>query len=108
MTLSFPTRRSSDLVDELGDIGRMIADALDVLGHEQKMSARRDVARVLHHVGENLAEQTVVEVVHLLVLQPYFLGLVRSEEHTSELQSLMRLSYAVFCLNKKKKLYSRR
>src|SRR3546814_1896829 len=29
----------------------------------------------------------------------------RSEEHTSELQSLMRISYAVFCLKKKKKLY---
>src|SRR3546814_1873411 len=28
----------------------------------------------------------------------------RSEEHTSELQSLMRISYAVFCLKKKKKL----
>src|SRR3546814_19909307 len=28
---------------------------------------------------------------------------VRSEEHTSELQSLMRISYAVFCLKKKKK-----
>src|SRR3546814_10329517 len=28
---------------------------------------------------------------------------VRSEEHTSELQSLMRLSYAVFCLKKKNK-----
>src|SRR3546814_4130516 len=28
----------------------------------------------------------------------------RSEEHTSELQSLMRTSYAVFCLKKKKKL----
>src|SRR3546814_8059517 len=27
---------------------------------------------------------------------------MRSEEHTSELQSLMRISYAVFCLNKKK------
>src|SRR3546814_3361874 len=27
----------------------------------------------------------------------------RSEEHTSELQSLMRISYAVFCLQKKKK-----
>src|SRR3546814_6043359 len=27
--------------------------------------------------------------------------LLRSEEHTSELQSLMRISYAVFCLNKK-------
>src|SRR3546814_6262002 len=28
-------------------------------------------------------------------------GLLRSEEHTSELQSLMRISYAVFCLKKK-------
>src|SRR3546814_8056467 len=32
---------------------------------------------------------------------PFFLA--RSEEHTSELQSLMRISYAVFCLKKKKK-----
>src|SRR3546814_6731582 len=31
----------------------------------------------------------------------------RSEEHTSELQSLMRISYAVFCLNKKKPTYNR-
>src|SRR3546814_10553868 len=31
----------------------------------------------------------------------------RSEEHTSELQSLMRISYAVFCLKKKKKIISR-
>src|SRR3546814_10023690 len=30
-------------------------------------------------------------------------SLPRSEEHTSELQSLMRISYAVFCLKKKKK-----
>src|SRR3546814_6977472 len=29
-------------------------------------------------------------------------GSLRSEEHTSELQSLMRISYAVFCLKKKK------
>src|SRR3546814_6166047 len=29
---------------------------------------------------------------------------VRSEEHTSELQSLMRISYAVFCLKKKKQM----
>src|SRR3546814_1010258 len=31
----------------------------------------------------------------------------RSEEHTSELQSLMRTSYAVFCLKKKKKKHSK-
>src|SRR3546814_8608418 len=30
------------------------------------------------------------------------MGQTRSEEHTSELQSLMRISYAVFCLQKKK------
>src|SRR3546814_7318633 len=32
----------------------------------------------------------------------------RSEEHTSELQSLMRISYAVFCLKKKKKTIGRK
>src|SRR3546814_4614325 len=32
----------------------------------------------------------------------------RSEEHTSELQSLMRISYAVFCLNNKKKKKTQR
>src|SRR3546814_7615735 len=32
-------------------------------------------------------------------------GAMRSEEHTSELQSLMRHSYAVFCLKKKKNTY---
>src|SRR3546814_4609145 len=32
----------------------------------------------------------------------------RSEEHTSELQSLMRISYAVFCLKKKKKEQQKR
>src|SRR3546814_3926746 len=32
---------------------------------------------------------------------------IRSEEHTSELQSLMRISYAVFCLKKKKNITHR-
>src|SRR3546814_8482028 len=35
--------------------------------------------------------------------EPARLAYGRSEEHTSELQSLMRISYAVFCLNKQKK-----
>src|SRR3546814_7429208 len=33
---------------------------------------------------------------------PQIVTVARSEEHTSELQSLMRISYAVFCLKKKK------
>src|SRR3546814_9939114 len=38
--------------------------------------------------------------------QPQSTTLTRSEEHTSELQSLMRISYAVFCLKKKKKTHN--
>src|SRR3546814_9420059 len=37
---------------------------------------------------------------------PFFQTMLRSEEHTSELQSLMRISYAVLCLKKKKTRYS--
>src|SRR3546814_3711044 len=37
------------------------------------------------------------------VTTPMTMPTVRSEEHTSELQSLMRISYAVFCLKKKNK-----
>src|SRR3546814_6542319 len=33
-------------------------------------------------------------------------GAARSEEHTSEIQSLMRISYAVFCLNNKKQRHT--
>src|SRR3546814_7635496 len=41
---------------------------------------------------------------HPLQLRPFTATIrsARSEEHTSELQSLMRISYAVFCLKKKK------
>src|SRR3546814_2096323 len=36
------------------------------------------------------------------LVDKYFVNFSRSEEHTSELQSLMRISYAVFCWKKKK------
>src|SRR3546814_5594028 len=40
-------------------------------------------------------------------ISPFFVpASLRSEEHTSELQSLMRISYAVFCLKTKKKPYT--
>src|SRR3546814_8920115 len=48
-------------------------------------------------VGWAFQLQHPVSVLALLILS------LRSEEHTSELQSLMRISYAVFCLQKKKK-----
>src|SRR3546814_2211510 len=48
-------------------------------------------------------EAAAVGVVGALILYGVQGSLSRSEEHTSELQSLMRISYAVFCLKKKKK-----
>src|SRR3546814_9734335 len=53
---------------------------------------RYDIERLAHHFGGSF-EQTA----HRLVT----LRRPRSEEHTSELPSLMRISYAVFCLKKK-------
>src|SRR3546814_7949912 len=46
----------------------------------------------------------VPEPASLLMFGLGFLALGRSEEHTSELQSLMRISYAVFCLKKKNRI----
>src|SRR3546814_6576364 len=47
--------------------------------------------------GESLSPSGPREIVHVRAFNPR-LDQLRSEEHTSELQSLMRISYAVFCL----------
>src|SRR3546814_1700575 len=70
---------------------------LDREARDERLACRNaaeDAARV---VGE---EDRLAVIAH-----PHLVGilLARSEEHTSELQSLMRIPYAVFCLNKKKK-----
>src|SRR3546814_7354354 len=52
-------------------------------------------------VAASLHVAAAADDIPLRVL-PYSPSLNRSEEHTSELQSLMRISYAVFCLKKKK------
>src|SRR3546814_5536449 len=77
---------------------------------EGKRTAQEHAAFVASHL-ERLADQTDECLVALrrfleTWLPEYFDGngkFTRSEEHTSELQSLMRISYAVFCLKKKKK-----
>src|SRR3546814_10062669 len=52
----------------------------------------------LQHVEQRIAVQPGVPRACCAII------VIRSEEHTSELQSLMRISYAVFCLKKKKKI----
>src|SRR3546814_8252970 len=57
------------------------------------------VDSVLLHIRTFRFAMSDSATVHLKV--SIFLTFARSEEHTSELQSLMRISYAVFCLKKK-------
>src|SRR3546814_1723486 len=61
--------------------------------------------------GKNINQNTLLatdylnhfnEIIMLLEMLPSMPECYRSEEHTSELQSLMRISYAVFCLKQKK------
>src|SRR3546814_7841823 len=59
-------------------------------GHVVTASLKHDAA-MTKHVAHSI---TIVAVIYLV-------RYARSEEHTTELQSLMRISYAVFCLTKK-------
>src|SRR3546814_9316886 len=104
-TASFPTRRSSDLM----------FDGIEP-AHPWKLEIED------HHIGTGGAGDDVLRRAeraydldaifpiegrhetfphHGMIVDDDYAG--RSEEHTSELQSLMRISYAVFCLNKKNK-----
>src|SRR3546814_4190439 len=56
----------------------------------------------------SLSRHPVADVDGLGVRRGVRIRRARSEEHTSELQSLMRISYAVFCLKKKKYKYTNR
>src|SRR3546814_1442008 len=91
------------------DVGRQAghrADARRRRGHHDRAAAapgdlRHDVLHAQPHAADVDGDDPV-EVLLRLVLDPRD----RSEEHTSELQSLMRISYAVFCLKKKKQIYT--
>src|SRR3546814_5204435 len=82
---------------QLSAIGKINAQALrrEALG-----AGQADVLQDHHGARAARERDAMREVIHLAgsICARY-----RSEEHTSELQSLMRISYAVFCLKKKKK-----
>ena len=50
-----------EVEDRLGDVGGVVADALDVLRAEQEVRAERDVARILHHEGQEVAEHRILQ-----------------------------------------------
>src|SRR3546814_7198035 len=72
--------------------------------HPGRVGRSRDLGlhcrEQLHQVNRD--DIFLLAVIEQTLQRPVEQG--RSEEHTSELQSLMRISYAVFCLKKKKKI----
>src|SRR3546814_1101479 len=69
---------------------------------EERVEARtHEVLETTKRLAVESAERARAED-EARISEERFHFLVRSEEHTSELQSLMRISYAVFCLKKKK------
>src|SRR3546814_3999465 len=64
---------------------------------DRQWTMRVSYGRLLERIGRPFGIFLFGFAIMLLAMQ-----LHRSEEHTSELQSLMRISYAVFCLTKKK------
>src|SRR3546814_5962298 len=61
----------------------------------------RSIENVLMAMQDRLLEKEMLKRKFRKILDFYINHRERSEEHTSELQSLMRISYAVFCLKKK-------
>src|SRR3546814_2422993 len=74
-----------------GDRGVLLPDEYDAAA---QTSPQADDAAIFQY-AHRLPKQGAASI----MLLPQFL--LRSEEHTSELQSLMRISYAVYCLKKK-------
>jgi hypothetical protein len=64
-----------DNVDNVfGDVGGVVADALEVLGYQDQFEGWEDYAGVTHHVGQEFAEDLVTKVVDLVVHGQDFLG----------------------------------
>src|SRR3546814_5130951 len=74
------------------ELGTLVCDAVAEHGLPSVSVSDVEVTRDLAHAK-----------VFVTTLQPERASEARSEEHTSELQSLMRISYAVFCLKQKNK-----
>src|SRR3546814_2667943 len=92
---------------ELESVGVFAAFA-DHRGRQPAIDGNLWLCRRLQHVGHldpvaDLVNVAVLRWKGLIALAAELaLAVGRSEEHTSELQSLMRISYAVFCLKKNK------
>src|SRR3546814_2881731 len=88
------TRSAQQISDDTGVPLPTVAKLLNLLGRAKLVTSQRGASGgyVLSAAPDNI---TVAQIIQAME------GPIRSEEHTSELQSLMRISYAVICLTKK-------
>src|SRR3546814_7393464 len=104
MTPSFPTRRASDL---LTTARRRLQRQLQQcwprpLGRAKPRATTRSTRHPKKRRAASRSTPRTSSTKRLHVTTRTLTARARSEEHTSELQSLMRISYDVFCLKKKK------
>src|SRR3546814_5506630 len=86
---------SSELVDEMRSAARAAGLIAPHLARADRPAlSMRDTARLFRAAGYSPLGPVALNIA--------IDSVTRSEEHTSELQSLMRISYAVLCLKKKK------
>src|SRR3546814_13499348 len=91
----------STRTDTLFPYTTLFRSASPTLLNARPLRSIRDLTdHVILHADEGREWQTWLAAAKALEL-----GKGRSEEHTSELQSLMRISYAVFCLKNKKNIH---
>src|SRR3546814_1203428 len=107
MTSSFPTRLTSEL-PFFGERHRAAGALGDVLARHLGMNTAAvrafrpvDGEEAAHFGKDPLERAGLVAACRFDDVAVHRIARPRSEEHTSELQSLMRISYAVFCLKKK-------
>src|SRR3546814_2619919 len=86
-------------IRSIGDLQIEFAIVLEQIAAAQRERREQREDECLAHGSSSLIEQAQ----YVGTSARSWAG--RSEEHTSELQSLMRISYAVFCLKKQKKLH---
>src|SRR3546814_4813966 len=85
------------LLERLANVHEVHVYAL----HQERMPGHWALAGAsIHNIGDGWTRLRAIHAIHSEHRRAPFDRIQRSEEHTSELQSLMRISYAVFCLKK--------
>src|SRR3546814_3914592 len=89
-------RTVGDLAGDVGLSQSALSQHLARMRDEELVAFRRESQTLWYRIADPRTEALLAALYQLYCQED------RSEEHTSELQSLMRISYAVFCLKKKK------